>query len=156
MLALVFLAQVTVLSTDLPAAYLEESRAIAEDSVVSGFCYGIGWEPDPSANITLETEVDQMATRHGVLPGLARETILGQALEVSRALRVKLVTTPGDAAQRAAYLDMLEAWTRENCNAVARRRPILFKGDIATNQARVDNNFAELRRQNEASPAGPQ
>tara|TARA_R110002167_G_scaffold86269_10_gene233528 strand:- start:7813 stop:8280 length:468 start_codon:yes stop_codon:yes gene_type:complete len=155
MLALILLAQIAVSSTDLPSDYLEASRVIAEDSVISGFCYGIGWEPDPSAEAALETELDQLVTRHGVMPGLARETLLQQALEVSQALRVKLVRTPGDAVQRAAYLDELEDWARENCNAVARRRPALFKGDTAVNQTRVDNNFAEMRRQNEASTARP-
>lgn len=153
--ALVLALQLATVAAQIPADYLEQSRALAEDSVVSGFCYSIGWEPDPQAHVWFETQLDALAASHGVAAGLARETLMAQALEKSRTLRERLMTRPGDAAERARYLEDLQEWVKENCGAVALRRPMLFKGDVAVNQARVDANFTELRRQEAANPSTP-
>ena len=152
-IALAFALQLATVAAQIPAEYLDQSRVMAEDSVVSGFFYSIGWEPDPQAHIWFETQLDALAASYGVAAGLARETLMAQALEKSRTLRERLMTRPGDAAERVRYLDDLQGWVQENCSAVALRRPMLFKGDVAANQARVDSNFTELRRQEAANPS---
>ena len=136
------------------AEYLEISRAIARDTVVSGFCYSLGWEPEPTANNGFEAEIDRLAASHQVLPGLARETLLRQALEVSSNLRAEL-TPPTDPTQQIAFFDSLEARAARDCPDVATRRPELFKGSIDVNHARMRANFVELRRQIQAQTGTP-
>lgn len=142
-------------ATALPAAYLEKSQSLAQDSVVSGLCYSLGWEPSPSANVVLEAELDRLAASHQVLPGLARETLMRQALDVSQAIRADLVQPQGSPTEQLAFLDMLEARAGRDCTDVAVRRTELFKGAIEVNQARVAANFVELRRQTQARIATP-
>lgn len=154
MLVLALLGQLVLQASDLPAAYLESSRSLAEDSVVSGFCYSIGWEPDPSANVYFERELDALSTASNVAPGLARETLTAQAVSFSQGLRTRMVRAPRDDSDRLEILNALDAWARENCASVAQRRPELFKGDVATNQGRVDQNLVIMRRQIPA-PAAP-
>ena len=150
---LTFLAVAVLQAAALPAEFTAQGQAMARDSVTAEFCASVGWDANPAAPAALAAEIDALATRTGVAPDEARAALTAMAREATQALRAETAPPAPDPASRRAFIDRLDAKARRDCTALAQRRPAMFRGDVATNQAQVDRVFAGIRNPS-ATPAG--
>ncbi len=137
----------------LPPAFVEHTAALADATVVSGFCLSLGWLPG-SAGVA-DTEVARLSAEHGVSQSDANILLLRQFADAGEALKARLPAAPSQPptqALRLAFLDHIDAYSRQACPAVAEAYPAFFTGDVASNQARVDARIAAVRQQELARP----
>ncbi len=154
MLSLILMLQATPAAPpELPAAFVEQTAALADATVVSGFCLSLGWVPGSDA--VADTEVARLRAEYGVSQSDAQILMLRQFADAGEALKARFPVDPAQPqtqTTRLEFLDQVDAYSRQACAEVAAAYPDFFAGDVASNQALVDARIAAVRQQELARP----